>query len=101
METTQTELTTSQKILYWSKALSHQRDFYLNGKRFVAANKVKGRIVATEVCGPVLDAVEDITDLLLSGARPHNHKGEVYMSVPDRVEMMLYRNQKSAMATAT
>lgn len=91
-----TELTAPEKLRYWARALRAESDFYLNGRRYRSAVRFKaGRLQACEIGGDW----RDISDALLNGGQPETSGArEIYMDIPNRVSLDLYRNRKQAPA---
>ena len=94
-----TSLTASEKLRYWARSLRAETDFYLGGKRYSSHVAIKaGRLMAREIGSEDLC---DISDMLLNGGQPESSGArEIYMDVPERVSMALYRNRKLALAAS-
>ncbi len=88
-----TELTTAEKLRYWARSLRAELDFYLGGVRYSGVRLSAGRLMAREIAGDW----QDISDALLTGGQPESSGArEIYMDVPNRVSLELYRNRKAA-----
>ncbi len=87
-----TDLTTAERLRYWARALRAETDFYLRGTRYHSAVRLTaGRLMAREIGGEW----RDISDALLNGGRPQSSGArEIYMDIPNRVSLELYRNRK-------
>lgn len=88
-----TDLTAPEKLRYWARALRAETDFYLNGRRYRSAVRLKaGRLQAHEIAG---EGWLDISDALLNGGQPETSGArEIFMDIPNRVSLLLYRNRK-------
>lgn len=88
-----TELTAREKLRYWARALRAETDFYLNGRRYRSAVRFKaGRLLADEIGS---ENSRDISEELINGGQPETSGArEIYIDIPDRVSMELYRNRK-------
>lgn len=97
MKTCQTDLTPADMLRYWARSLRKETDFYLRGVRYSGIRITAGRLMAREIGGDWTD----ISDALLNGGRPESSGArEIYMDIPERVSMALYRNRKLALAAS-